>query len=137
MFATGKHLPEATSPRFWQNHFPKIIVLQVVGTRGTCGSDLDNSGDDEFVKAGDIDNVENNDAQNNYAHEGTGAGGEKSPQGGANSDAAEGTSEGTSGIFRNINEWVTAFIKFWDWIDGVMVSTLDFESSDPSSKWPL
>ena len=81
MFATGNI---ATGKRIRVN---KDVVVNK--PRIVEANDLDNSGDDEFVKAGDIDNVKNNAAQNNYAHEGTGAGGEKSPQGGANSDAAE------------------------------------------------
>ena len=59
-------------------------------------SDVDESDDEDFINAGEIDEIRDNDSQNNDAHGGTEAGGEKSARGGANSDAAEGTSEGTS-----------------------------------------
>ena len=48
---------------------------------------VDNLVDDNFVQPDDDDNVVNNDA-----HEGTGAGGEESAQGGTNLDAMEGAS---------------------------------------------
>ena len=59
---------------------------------------IEDSEHDEYVNAGDITDDEGNVDQNqiNDAHGGTGAEGGKLAQGGANSDAAEGTSEGTS-----------------------------------------
>ena len=59
--------------------------------------EIEDSNHDEYVNAGDITDDDSGDQiQNNDAHGGTGAGGEKFARGGANSEAAEDKSEGTS-----------------------------------------